>query len=136
MYKWDCENCLLYGVAGCVLFRGCLSIEVTGKTFGTFRIVRYIMGVHFSGVSVSGVAKGGPGRACAILSGHMYGIDWLLHMCLAKGPCLSCSCNVILREVRASARLIGYGTAGARQIPITWLRHCCLLRGLPLYYGN
>ena len=39
----------------CPLFRGCLSIEVNGKsgrTVGTFRIVHYIMGVHFSGVSV------------------------------------------------------------------------------------
>ena len=71
MYNWDCENCLLYGVAGCPLFRGCLSIEVTGKTVGTFRIVHYIMGVHFSGVSVSGVAKGGPGRACAWPKDHV-----------------------------------------------------------------
>ena len=30
----------------------CLSIEVNGRTVGTFRIVRYIMGVRFSGVSV------------------------------------------------------------------------------------
>ena len=37
---------------GCPLFRGCLSIEVNGRTVGTFKIVRYIMGVHFSGVSV------------------------------------------------------------------------------------
>ena len=27
-------------------------IEVNGRTVGTFRIVRYIMGVRFSGVSV------------------------------------------------------------------------------------
>ena len=40
---WDCENCPLYGVAGCPLFRGCLSIEVNGRTVGTFRIVRYIV---------------------------------------------------------------------------------------------
>ena len=51
-YNWDCKNCPLYGVAGCPLFMGCLSIEVNGRTVGTFRIVRYIMGVHFSGVSV------------------------------------------------------------------------------------
>ena len=46
------KNCLLFGVVGCPLFRGCLSIEVDGRTVGTFRIVRYIMGVRFSGVSV------------------------------------------------------------------------------------
>ena len=51
-YNWDCKNCPLYEVAGCPLFRGCLSIEVNGRTVGTFRIVRYIMSVHFSGVSV------------------------------------------------------------------------------------
>ena len=39
-------NCLLYGIAGCPLFRGCLSIEVNGRTVGTFRLVRYIMGVR------------------------------------------------------------------------------------------
>ena len=49
-YNLDHENCLLYRVAGCLLFRGCL--EVDGMTVGTFRIVCYIMGVHFSGVSV------------------------------------------------------------------------------------
>ena len=32
--------------------QGLLSIEVNGRTVGTFRIVRYIMGVRFSGVSV------------------------------------------------------------------------------------
>ena len=52
MYNWDHKNCPLYAVAGCPLFRGCLSIEVNGRTVGTFRIVRYIMGVRFSGVSV------------------------------------------------------------------------------------
>ena len=51
-YNWDHENCSLYGVAGCPLFRGCLSIEVSGRAVGTFRIVRYIMGVRYSGVSV------------------------------------------------------------------------------------
>ena len=45
-YNWDRESCPLYGVAGCPLFRGCLSIEVNGKTVGTFRIVRYIVGVR------------------------------------------------------------------------------------------
>ena len=32
--------------------QGCLSVEVNGRTVGTFRIVCYIMGVQFSGVSV------------------------------------------------------------------------------------
>ena len=50
-YNWDHKNCPLYRVAGCPLFRG-LSIEVNGRTVGTFRIARYIVGVHFSGVSV------------------------------------------------------------------------------------
>ena len=27
-YNWECENCPIYRVAGCPLFRGCLSIEV------------------------------------------------------------------------------------------------------------
>ena len=40
-YAWDHENCLLYGVARCPLFRDCLSIEVNGRTVGTFRIVHY-----------------------------------------------------------------------------------------------
>ena len=52
MYNWDRENCPLYEVAGCPLFRGCLSIEVNGRAVGTFIIVRYIVGVHYSGVSV------------------------------------------------------------------------------------
>ena len=42
----------LYGVAGCPLFRGCLSIEVNRRTVGTFGIVRYIVVVRCSGVSV------------------------------------------------------------------------------------
>ena len=42
VYNWDHESCLLYGVAGCPLFRDCLSIEVNGRTVGTFRIVSYI----------------------------------------------------------------------------------------------
>ena len=40
------------GVAGCPLFRGCLSIEVNGMAVWTFRIVRYMVGVRYSGVSV------------------------------------------------------------------------------------
>ena len=51
-YNWDSENCPLYGVPGCLLFRGCLSIEVNGKAVGTFIFVRYIVGVRYSGVSV------------------------------------------------------------------------------------
>ena len=45
-YNWNGEKCLLYAVAGCPLFRGCLSIEVNGRTVGTFRIVGYIVGVR------------------------------------------------------------------------------------------
>ena len=52
LYNWDREKCPLYGVAGCLLFRGCLSIEVNGMTVGTCGIVRYIVGVRFSEVSV------------------------------------------------------------------------------------
>ena len=44
VYNWDHESCLLYGVAGCPLFRSCLSIGVNGRTVGTFRIV---VGVHY-----------------------------------------------------------------------------------------
>ena len=51
-YNWDRENCPLYGVVGCLLFRGCLSVEVNGRAVGTFRIVHYIVGVRYSGVSV------------------------------------------------------------------------------------
>ena len=43
--NWDRKNGLLYGVAGCPLFRGCLSIEVNERTVRTFRIVHYIVGV-------------------------------------------------------------------------------------------
>ena len=45
-------NCPLYGVAGCRLFRGCLSIGVNGRTVGTFRSVRYIVDIRCWGVSV------------------------------------------------------------------------------------
>ena len=48
-YNSDCENCPLYWVPGCPLFRG---IEVNGRTVRTFRIVRYIMGVSCWGVSI------------------------------------------------------------------------------------
>ena len=46
------RNCLLYEVAGCPLFRGCLSIKVNGRTVRNFRIVHYIVGVRCSGVPV------------------------------------------------------------------------------------
>jgi len=42
VFNWECENCPLYRVVGCPLFRGCLSIEVNVGTVGTFGIVRYI----------------------------------------------------------------------------------------------
>ena len=60
-YNWDRESCLLYGAAGCPLFRGCLSIEVNGRRVGTFRIVRYIVGVRCLGVSAV--------EGCPLLSG-------------------------------------------------------------------
>ena len=42
-YAWDHKNYLLYGVAGSPLFSDCLSIEVNGRTVGTFRIVHYVV---------------------------------------------------------------------------------------------
>ena len=50
-YNWDSENCVLYGVVGCPVFRGRLSIEANGRTVGTFRTVHYVC-VRFSGVSI------------------------------------------------------------------------------------
>ena len=38
-YNWDRENCPLHGIAGYLLFGGCLNIEVNGKTVRTFKIV-------------------------------------------------------------------------------------------------
>ena len=35
VYSWDCENCLLYRVMRCPLFRGCFSIEANGRTVET-----------------------------------------------------------------------------------------------------
>ena len=56
MYNWDLENCPLYGVVRCLLFRGCLSTKVNGRIVETFRIVRYIVGVPaFQGCPLSGV---------------------------------------------------------------------------------
>ena len=49
VYNWDRKTVsyiMDQVVAGCLLFRGCLSIEVNGRTVGTFRIVRYIVGVR------------------------------------------------------------------------------------------
>ena len=37
---------MLYRVAECPLIKGCLGIEVIGRTVRTFRIVHYIVGVH------------------------------------------------------------------------------------------
>ena len=37
--------------SGVSAIQGLLSIEVNGRTVGTFRIVRYIVGVRFSRVS-------------------------------------------------------------------------------------
>ena len=36
-YNWDHENCLLYGVVGCPLFRCCLSIEANRRTVRNFQ---------------------------------------------------------------------------------------------------
>ena len=52
VYNWDRESCLLYRLAGCPLFRVCLSIEVNGKKIGTFRIVWVIVGICCWGVSL------------------------------------------------------------------------------------
>ena len=51
-YNWDREGCPLYRVAGCQLLRGCLSIEVNGRTVETFRTVCYIVGVCCWGVFI------------------------------------------------------------------------------------
>ena len=45
-YNWDRENCPPYGVAGCLLFRDCLSIEVSERTVRTFKIVRWVSAVE------------------------------------------------------------------------------------------
>ena len=52
VYTIGTAKTVRYGVAGCRLFRGCLSIEVNGRAIGTFRIVRYIVDVRYSAVSV------------------------------------------------------------------------------------
>ena len=45
-YAWHhAQNCLLYGVARCPLFRDCLSIEVNGRTF-RISITRLSRNVH------------------------------------------------------------------------------------------
>ena len=51
-YNWNCENCRLYGVVGCPLFRGCVTIEVNGRTVGKFGIswVSAVEGCLLSGV--------------------------------------------------------------------------------------
>ena len=56
-YNWDRESCLLCGVVTCPLFRGCLSIEVNGRTVGIFGIVRYIWVSAFEGCQLSGVGS-------------------------------------------------------------------------------
>ena len=45
-YNWECENCPLSGVAGCPLFRVCISIGVNGRAVWTF-------GINSSGVQIS-----------------------------------------------------------------------------------
>ena len=39
VYSWDYENCSLYGVVECLLFRGCLNIKVNERIVRTFEIV-------------------------------------------------------------------------------------------------
>ena len=55
VYNWECKKCPLYGVAGCLLFRGFYCIEIYGEATGTFRIIRYIVGVR-DGCPLSGVS--------------------------------------------------------------------------------
>ena len=55
----DCESYLLYEISA---IQGCLSIEVNGRTVGTFRIVSYIVSVHCWGCPLSG------GFHCLLLS--------------------------------------------------------------------
>ena len=74
MYNWDREKCPLYEVVRCLLFRGCLSIEVNGMAVRTFRIVHYIVGVRYSGVSIK--------RGSTVYS-----------MCISKGEECACTCT-------------------------------------------
>ena len=46
------ENCQLYGVAGCPLFRGYLSIAVNGRQSGLSELSVISLYVRYSGVSV------------------------------------------------------------------------------------
>ena len=46
VYNWDHENCPLYAVVGCLLFRVRFNIGVNGRTVGTFGIVCYLVGVR------------------------------------------------------------------------------------------
>ena len=51
-YLWDCENCPnIYGVAGCLLFRGCLSTKVNGMT--ELSVISWVFAVE--GCPLSGV---------------------------------------------------------------------------------
>ena len=54
-HNWGCENCLLYGVAGCPLFRGCLSIEVNEGQSGLseLSVISWVSAVE--GCPLSGV---------------------------------------------------------------------------------
>ena len=54
MYSWDRKSCPLYGVTRCPLFRGCLSIEVNGKTVGVGTKIDWPVGLsHHSVLTVS-----------------------------------------------------------------------------------
>ena len=54
-YNWDRKNCPLYRVAGCLLFRGCLSVEVNGRTVGLseLSVISWVSAVE--GCPLSGV---------------------------------------------------------------------------------
>ena len=105
-YNWDHESCPLYGVAGCPLFRGCLSIEVNGRTVWTFRIVRYIMGVRFSGVS----------HCTIILSMVIYILTLEVHQIFMYIP-LKCMRAPPLIEVQH------YRTLNTMMYAIVWFLH-------------
>ena len=89
-YNWDRENCPLYRVAGYLLFRGCVSIEVNGRAVGTFRIVRYIVGVRYSGVSAI--------QGCPLSGVPLYPImfNFTLYVCAENFPIMKLMCQPVL----------------------------------------
>ena len=55
VYNWDRESCPLYRIARCPLFRGCLSIEVNGRTVRTLELSIISWVSAFEGCLLSGV---------------------------------------------------------------------------------